>query len=183
VIRRGGAGLGGDADARAWAELIRVDSRAEARRNAGPQDGAGLVGVEGTALAEDIDPPRVTRAAGTTCAPRNVVSGVKSLATASERASSRTVNPYPLLISTVVVPCAAISATCLATLAASASSLAARVAATVVRMPPAEYGSPRIRAANSRERSPAKTRCAWLSTNPGMTAAPATSTSASAAGA
>ena len=44
---------------------------------------------------------------GTTCAPRNVVSSVNCRATARLRASSWTVRPYPLLISTVVVPCRA----------------------------------------------------------------------------
>ena len=46
--------------------------------------------------------------------------------------------------------------------------MAARVAATVVRMPPAAYDSPAIRAANSSARSPAKTRWLWLSTKPGQ---------------
>ena len=62
-------------------------------------------------------------------------------------------------------------------------SEAARVAATVVRIPPAWYGRPAIRAANSALRSPAKTRCAWESTNPGSTARPSASTTESAAGA
>ena len=39
-------------------------------------------------------------------------------------------------------------------------------------MPPAAYGAPAIRAANSSPRSPAKTRCVWLSTKPGMTQRP-----------
>jgi hypothetical protein len=60
--------------------------------------------------------------------------------------------------------------------ARSSSSDAARVAATVRRMPPATYGWPAMRAANSSARSPAKTRCVWLSTNPGMTARPSAST-------
>ena len=38
----------------------------------------------------------------------------------------------------------------------------------MVRIPPAAYGSPAIRAANSAARSPAKTRWAWQSTKPGM---------------
>ncbi len=61
--------------------------------------------------------------------------------------------------------------------------MAARVAATVVRMPPAAYGVPAMRAANSGARSPAKTRWEWLSTNPGITARPPASTWVSAAGA
>ena len=61
--------------------------------------------------------------------------------------------------------------------------MAARVAATVVRMPPAAYGVPAMRAANSGARSPAKTRWEWESTNPGMTARPPASTWTSAAGA
>src|SRR5712691_2282206 len=62
-------------------------------------------------------------------------------------------------------------------------SLAAQVAATVLRMPPALYGWPAILAANSAPRSPAKTRCACESTNPGSTARAAASTASSAAGA
>lgn len=54
---------------------------------------------------------------------------------------------------------------------------------TVVRMPPAAYGRPLIRAANSSARSPANTRCAWESTNPGSTARPPASYASSAAGA
>ena len=37
------------------------------------------------------------------------------------------------------------------------------------RIPPAAYGAPAIRAANSSARSPANTRWVWLSTNPGIT--------------
>ena len=37
-------------------------------------------------------------------------------------------------------------------------------------IPPAAYFPPRIRASNSAVRSPANTRCVWLSTNPGITA-------------
>ena len=36
------------------------------------------------------------------------------------------------------------------------------MAATVVRMPPAWYGAPAMRATNSSPRSPANTRCVWL---------------------
>ena len=50
-------------------------------------------------------------------------------------------------------------------------------------MPPAWYGRPAIRAANSADRSPANTRCACESTKPGSTARPAASTTSSAAGA
>ena len=39
-------------------------------------------------------------------------------------------------------------------------------------MPPPVYGSPAMRAANSAARSPANTRWLWLSTKPGITAAP-----------
>ena len=46
------------------------------------------------------------------------------------------------------------------------------MAATVVAMPPAWYGVPAIRAANSALRSPANTRCACESTKPGSTARP-----------
>ena len=101
----------------------------------------------------------------------------------SPRASSATVSPYPDLISTVVVPWRRISATSRETFAVSCSSVASRVAATVVRMPPAEYGVPVIRAANSSARSPANTRCECESTNPGITARPPRSIALSAAGA
>lgn len=50
--------------------------------------------------------------------------------------------------------------------------MAARVAATVVRMPPAAYGTSAIRAANSSPRSLANTRWVWLSTKPGKTQRP-----------
>src|SRR3974390_3039365 len=75
----------------------------------------------------------------------------------------------------VVVPDRRASATRRPVLLRSTSSEAARVALTVVRMPPAEYFCPDIRAANSAVRSPAKTRCEWLSTKPGMTARPSAS--------
>ncbi len=65
------------------------------------------------------------------------MSSVNWRATARLRASSWTDNPYPLLISTEVVPWARISATSRATWEVSCSSVAARVLATVVRMPPA----------------------------------------------
>ena len=48
-------------------------------------------------------------------------------------------------------------------------------------MPPAAYGRPAMRAVNSSARSPAKTRCVWLSTKPGTTQRPAASTRPSAA--
>ena len=106
-----------------------------------------------------------------------------SAASASPRASSGTVSPYPDLHSNVVVPWRSISVASRRRLARSAASEAARVASTVPRMPPARYGRPAIRAANSALRSPAKTRCACESANPGSTARPAASTTASAAGA
>ena len=65
----------------------------------------------------------------------------------------------------------------------SSASVAARVAATGSPMPPPSYGIPAMRAENSAARSPAKTRWLWLSTNPGTTARPPTSTLRSAAGA
>ena len=112
---------------------------------------------------------------GTTCAPKNVVSEVNSAAMRSDLASSRTLSPYPLLISTVVVPWARISATRAATRVRSSSSVAPRVAPTDVAIPPASYRVPVIRAENSWERSPAKTRCECESTKPGTTARPPTS--------
>ena len=57
---------------------------------------------------------------------------------------------------------------------------AARVASVVTRIPPAAYGAPAIRAANSSPRSPANTRCVWLSTKPGMTQRPPASMRSSA---
>src|SRR5262245_35966731 len=50
-------------------------------------------------------------------------------------------------------------------------------------MPPAAYGVPAIRAANSWARSPANTRWECESTKPGITARPPASTSTSASGA
>src|SRR5699024_877425 len=101
----------------------------------------------------------------------------------AERASSATVSPYPVLVSRQVVPPRAASAASSRRFSASRSSVASRVAATVVAMPPAEYGRPAIRAANSAVRSPSNTRCVWLSTQPGNAARPPTSTRRSAAGA
>ena len=60
-----------------------------------------------------------------------------SRATRSERSSSRTVCPYPDFTSTVVVPEARYSRANRPTLAESSASDAARVAAIVVRIPPA----------------------------------------------
>ena len=57
------------------------------------------------------------------------------------------------------------------------------MASIVTLMPPAAYGAPAMRAANSPERSPANTRCVWLSTNPGITHRPPTSIRSSATGA
>src|SRR3954470_1520293 len=51
----------------------------------------------------------------------------------------------------------------------SSSRAAVRVASVVTRIPPAAYGAPAMRAANSSPRSPANTRWVWLSTEPGMT--------------
>ena len=51
-------------DARARAELVAVHAQAEARGAAGLEHRARLVGVEGAALAEDVDPARVRRAGG-----------------------------------------------------------------------------------------------------------------------
>src|SRR2546429_9441204 len=74
--------------------------------------------------------------AGTTWAPRYVVSSVNPAAMRRDRCSSGTVSPYPLLISIVVVPWRAASWTSRAVLARSTSSGAARVAVTVVWIPP-----------------------------------------------
>ena len=60
-----------------------------------------------------------------------------SAASATDRASSSTVSPYPDLHSKVVVPCASISPASLRSPARSSASVAARVAATVDLMPPA----------------------------------------------
>ena len=65
--------------------------------------------------------------------------------------------------------------------AASSSVDAARVASVVTRMPPAAYGAPAIRAANSSPRSPANTRWVCESTKPGITQRPAASIRSSAA--
>ncbi len=81
-----------------------------------------------------------------------------SPASATLRRSSATVRPYPDLHSSVVVPWRSISWASRAMFVRSSPSLASRVAATVVRMPPARYGTPAILAANSALRSPAKTK-------------------------
>ena len=60
--------------------------------------------------------------------------------------------------SIVVIPAARASPSRRAASARSTSSGAARVAAIVTLMPPASYGAPAIRAANSAARSPAKLR-------------------------
>ena len=106
-----------------------------------------------------------------------------SAARASARASSGTVSPYPDLHSNVVVPWRSISPASRRRFARSTASEASRVAATVPWMPPARYGRPAIRAANSALRSPAKTRWACESTKPGSTARPAASSTVAAAGA
>src|SRR3954468_20149318 len=67
--------------------------------------------------------------------------------------------------------------------AASSSRVAARVASVVTRMPPAAYGAPAMRAANSSPRSPANTRRVWLSTKPGITQRPPASRGAAPAAA
>ena len=83
----------------------------------------------------------------------------------------------------VVIPARRASASRSCAVRRSSSSPAARVASIVVLMPPASYGVPAMRAANSALRSPAKTRWVWLSTKPGITQRPSTSTRSSHGGA
>ena len=111
VVDRREPELGGELDARAGAELVGVQPAPQAGGRPGLEDRAGLVGVERARLAEHVDPAGVRRgrlehragdqvdvlagspSAGTTCAPRNVVSSVNCRATARLRASSCTVRP------------------------------------------------------------------------------------------
>ena len=61
MVDRGEAELAGQAYAGTGTELVGVQPTGEPLRVAGGQDGPGLVGVERTGLAEDVDPLRVRR--------------------------------------------------------------------------------------------------------------------------
>ncbi len=63
MVGAGRADLNGELRARAGAELVGMHPRAEPAGLAGPQDRAALVDVEGTPLAEHVDPSSV-RCAG-----------------------------------------------------------------------------------------------------------------------
>ncbi len=63
VVGRGGVELHGELDAGAVRQLVGVDTGVEPFGAARGEDGAGLVAVEGAALAEDVDPAGV-RGAG-----------------------------------------------------------------------------------------------------------------------
>ena len=82
-----------------------------------------------------------------------------------------------------MIPAASASAWRARASASSSSSGAARVASVVTAIPPASYGAPAIRAANSSARSPAKIRWVWLSTKPGITQRPPASRCSSRVGA
>ena len=114
VVDARGAELDREPHAVGLAELGGVHPRTEPLRDAGLEDATALVHRERPALAEHVDPPRVGRArvehladhevdvrvavldansAGTTCAPRNVTSGVSVAASRTERSSSATERP------------------------------------------------------------------------------------------
>ena len=61
VVDRGQPELGGEQHAGARAELAGVQPALQAVRRPGPEHRAGLVDVEGTLLAEGVDPARVRR--------------------------------------------------------------------------------------------------------------------------
>ena len=62
VVGGGGAELDRELHARAVAELVGVHARGQAALEAGGEDRARLVAVEGALLAEDVDPAGVGRA-------------------------------------------------------------------------------------------------------------------------
>ena len=84
--------------------------------------------------------------------------GIRTTMAATRGASDETLRANVARLAAEAL--ASASAASRATLARNVSSLAPRVAAIVVRMPPAEYGRPAIRASNSAARSPANTR--WV---------------------
>ena len=99
-------------------------------------------------------------------------SSASSLIASSILISESSSNPYPDLISTVVVPCFIIASRRFEASFFSSFFDALRVALTVLRMPPPPaaislYVFPLARIANSFSRLPAKTIWVWESTNPG----------------
>ena len=204
MVGRRAPELDGELHARSEPELVGVQAHAEPGRSTRLEHGAALVGVERAVLAEGIDPAgvrcRCSRASRhrrarrsrrldpRTPAARRARRGTWSRPSTCDRCATavprrRRSLHSPDLISTVVTPARWHSAKRAAAPVARASSDASRVAAIVTLMPPAAYGAPAIRAANSALRSPANTRCVWLSTNPGITQRPAASIRSSACGA
>ena len=118
VVDRGGAQLDREPHPGPRAELVAVHPQPEAGAAAGLEHRPRLVGVEGAALAEDVDPAAVRRAGrrasspqtrstyssarpsysgGTTWAPRKVTSSVSSAATSQRRCSVVDVEPVARL--------------------------------------------------------------------------------------
>jgi hypothetical protein len=64
VVDRGQPELGGERDTRTGSELVGVEPAAQTGGGTGREHRPCLVGVEGTGLAERVDPPRVRRRRG-----------------------------------------------------------------------------------------------------------------------
>ena len=130
MVGRRRAELDREQDALARAELVGVDpglsprarpavstARASSTPNAPRSQNTSIhraCGAHASSISPHTSatyaPASPSNSAGTTCAPRYVTSPVTSAASATDRASSSTVSPYPDLHSKVVVPCASISA-------------------------------------------------------------------------
>ena len=189
---------------RAGPELVGVQPQPEPGRLSRLQDRSALVGVERPALAEGVDPPGVRRARGEHVAANQRDELVGSALVlrghdvgAEERRLGGEVAGDPeqpgLVGDGAAVagldlnrrdagPIEPRRAGCGRARRARRRP-PGRVAAMVTLIPPASYGAPAIRAANSAARSPANTRWVWLSTNPGITHRPPASIRWSAAGA
>ena len=177
----------------AMSELVGVQPQAEARPAARFEHGTGLVGVERATLAEGVDPTRMRRARGEHLAADQVDVIVRAALElgrhdvraeegglvaqlASDAQRTRLVDDVEPVTGLDLdgrrARPAGLGAAATMPVTSSSASVAARVADIVVRIPPASYGRPDIRAANSSARSPANTRWLWLSTKPGSTQRP-----------
>ena len=193
MVRRCAAELDGELHAGAGSELVGVEAQPEPGRLSRLQHRPTLVGVERPALAEGVDPPGVRRTRGEHVAAdqRDELVGSALVRRghdvgAEERRLGGEV-PGDAEQPGLVLDGGAVPGLDLNRRDAGASSLVepdagelgelgrrspGRVAAMVTLIPPASYGAPAIRAANSAARSPANTRWVWLSTNPGITHRP-----------
>ena len=184
VVGRGCTDLAGDLHARTLAELVGMHARLQPDRLTRKEDLPRLIGIERAPLTEDIDPFAVRagllehRSGHEIDIGRRVVGILRRHHMCAEE--GRLVGEVardrqrPRLIADRQ-PVATLDLDGRGALSQHLGDqprdvggqglvAGARVAATVVRIPPAEYGLPSIRAANSSARSPANTRCAWLST-------------------